>query len=482
MSHIISEIKSFYSVELSNDISSHLENVKVREITIDIPNKESLLLIAELILSLAATHKPTIIDSFDSFEDYKDKDILMSIINEWVIKKSDSHSEHSKDIQTGDPYYSNQEEISAYLTRIHTLEKENHELQDEIEDLRKKKYELIQETQRLEDRNKDNDVKYQEAQFLIDSMKNRLNNLSDSSNESVTFQIQISELKGKNADNENLIRKLRDEKEILIGEQKEKLRKINQELDRIKDKAIQYDNLMSRMEREKITFTEIYSLRNKISKLEITIKDQNDKIKVLKSMDDTDKGKLFKKIEELNSQLNQEQNKLEDVKREKKEIIDRCIDAEREVEILKRQNSEIKLTNDHNSFGMEITLEENLYGTNLTNLEDENLLKSTILDLETKLKMCVRDKDDLIIEVKELRDKLAISEDLVHKKDFELQGLNSRINTYKMGYEENIDNLKKITILTEKNYEMSSTLEKFKLDNLAYTNELSTKHKVPYYI
>lgn len=488
MSHLINEIKAYYNTELNIDISADLESIKVREMINQNPCIQYLLDISEYILGVAVTSEQRIyyIDNIENIENLKDRETLMNILDDRITSKKpindngshhESKNDHYDHSNKDNNYSDNEDEINAYISRINNLEKENNELLEEIHAIREKKYELMQEVQKLEDSNKDAEMRYDAALLSLENMRSRLNNMTDSTSDSVTYLIQISELKGRNLDFEHTIKKLRDEKEAITADSNSKIRKLNQDLDKYREKAIVYDNLVSKLEKEKITFPEIYGLRQRIIKQDNIIRDQEEKIKILKSMEDTDRGKLFKKIEELNLTISQEKNKFEEVMREKKELFDRCIETEKELDLVKKDLKEIQLKTSWVGSPIDGVTDE-MAGTNLTNLEEENHLRSNILELEIKLKMSIKTRDDLQTENKELLDKLHLSEESLSKKEAEVQSLSIKINSYKKGYEDNIENLKKITTLTEKNYEMSSAYEKMKIDNLEFTNELNSKHKV----
>lgn len=243
-------------------------------------------------------------------------------------KRRQTNQNKSKKKQNQDENHEN--ENTSFLTRIKYLEKENNILQTEILDLRSEILSIKNELQVVEDLQKDTDLKYQESQYIIDTYKRRESDYVNNSkyDNNTLLLMEISEYKGKIQQNENRIKRLMEEKEHVIGENKEKLYIKDKEIDRLKGIEQKYNNIIGKLEKEKIDISEIAKLRLKNINLETQIKQLEIKKDLKEDMND--KEVLLKKIEQLNYNLSEEKTKREELERDKSELIQKYITLERE--------------------------------------------------------------------------------------------------------------------------------------------------------
>ena len=268
----------------------------------------------------------------------------------------------------------------------------------------------------MEDIIKDHELKYQEviesSQKFNENTKNREINKHEDINVT-SLLIEVSEYKGKSNMDTLTIKKLKEEKETLIGENRQRLLNLSKELNLCKEKSLLYETFSMKLEKEGITFVDVFTLKQNNLRSNMIIKDQEEKIKALKSIDESDKGKLFKKIEEINFELTKEKQKNDDYQREKNELIRRCVELDRENQQLESQLSNYRNNDMTNMTNMNSMLNFNTaevtdiinYSSNFNNninpleeiaYEKENLaLRNKVLDLEIKIQSLEMEIDQL---------------------------------------------------------------------------------------
>lgn len=333
MSHLIMEIKFFYKQQIQIEIEQEiLDAFTVRDVIKDIPDKKLILTLAEWILGIAvqSERKTYYLDLINTFTEVRSNTLVQIIYN--VLQKGNSVG----DISIQEEEEEGKEETATYLIRINNLEKENAHLTEELVEVKESKLDLFKKNMNLEDNIKQLEQTVQEQNYMMDMYKQRENTLNDNQEESMNLHIQVSELKGKLKVTESMLSKAREEKELMNGEYKEKILKLNKEIEGLQEKGIKYDHLINKMEKEKLSFNSFHALKLKLSKAEMTIKDHEDKIRQLRNFDQ-DKSKYLKKIEDLNAALIQESQKIEDVEKINKNYVSTIGDYESELNTLKSQ-------------------------------------------------------------------------------------------------------------------------------------------------
>merc|ERR1712032_1106522 len=115
--------------------------------------------------------------------------------------------------------------------------------------------------------------------------------------ESLQLSIQLSELKGKLDAKEKNLYKIKEEKEKISEESKQKIINLQSENENLREKGVKYEILKEKM--DKIPIEDVNLLKSKLINSERRILELEEINKKLKNYD-VDKAKILKKIEELN--------------------------------------------------------------------------------------------------------------------------------------------------------------------------------------
>lgn len=481
MSRIYNQIKLFYMEINEIKIEEDEEKFSIRQIIAseeDVDTDletQSLTILAELILGIAAQCDNRIyyLQIMENKLDEEHSKELLSILNERISKKKKDLPK--SDYEERDSFDEDQQMYN--LMKIENLNIENNKLQEEIKTLHDKNLDQSKQIINLEFTIKDLEGRYQEMVYNIDMNKQvSVSQTADLENE-VGLAMQISEMRGKLEAKEQLVKKLRTEKESLIADFKDKIFNLQKENDNLQEKSIKYDVLKSNM--EKYNFEEINSLRNKLTHAEKIMKEQEERIKLLKNFDN-DKVKLLKKIEDLNCGILSEKEKANELIRENNLYKETILKNEEDMNFYRKQINQYR-TNDYEQELMrpESTLETHQSNAiSLNVLEEEAQSKKSMLELETKLKMLTDDKETLHKEKTLLEEQVKSLSKQLEETAEELNKVNKKVEKYKKAKDENILNLKKITELTEKNHELYSKIEEMKIDKLNSLNEIEKKHNV----
>lgn len=456
MSTILRDLKSYFNSKFDIYLNDEEFNIlKPRELIRNEADEHQLILLGEYLLFIAAQEEYyyKILEDIPTKDENGENNIykttLVKILEIRFSNKEDGEEEDL--LSNNDNNNSNENEKEdnenelAHIARINHLEKENQTLSSDILLLRERNIELIRENQLLDDLYKDTELRYQEALSSLDSLEKYRNkefsNNQDNHMDSTSYLIQISELNGKLKQNENTIKKIKEEKEHLIGETKENLYVMSKELNRLKEIEQKYLHFNSKLEKENLNINDIVKIKHKNSTYETTIKKLEDKIKSLLKIDESDKGKLFKKIEELNFMLSQEKQLVEETRSDKESIMSKYIDLQKESENDKKKIEEMdkimkNLQNTQEDFSNTIDnqIEATLSSINKSSTQDEETarLKSTILNFEIKIKRLeneIKQKKDCEYQLEDIEqmkfkiehfEKEAIEKNRLHEEQLEL--------------------------------------------------------------
>lgn len=522
-SHLLNDIKSFYNdvlnIELKNE--EEYKNIKVRELVQDNSKTSLIIYVSELILGIAVSceSRANYIEILQEIEDEEIKEILYCIlekrikINESkeILNKSsnnrinnynennfyyNNNDEEYQETDFGDNNYNNM----GYIERINSLEKENSNLLQELEKLREEKIELKIANQSLSEEIDELKIKLEEEIYNLNNYKDTANSLAESNINIVTYEIQISELKGRNAENENTIKKLKEEKVKLNEEYKDKIFNLNKELNKFKEKAAQLDYINKKLDHDKITIKDLFTIKIRYNQLESKLKDNENKIKALRSVDNCDTKLLHKKIEELNSIIIKEKNQYEELARIQtqtsnkyseleinynkliKELKESNIDINefnKNLELLKHNNKECNNNSNKNStINYSEIINDNINtDLNLQNIEQDDNQKQEITDLQVKLKVAIVENSNLKNSLSELNIEFKKLKESYTSKEHDFNIISSKLEKYKKKYEDYEDNLKKVSELSSKNFELLSSIDSVKLKNIEEISELKSNHK-----
>lgn len=459
LSTIYKQIVYFYKEEIEIEFEDNFFNPK--------DNKDSnFRKLAELITGMAAQcdKREYFLQIMQNMEN-KDSTELFTILTERITAytKEMRIDEFKKNDE------SEEDEQTAFFLRIESLEIENYKLQDELKNANEKIADLTKENYTNELNMKEMEGKYQE---LLNSFENRNSDSFQKNDleEHVNLSIQLSELKGKLEAREKNIQKLKEEKEKIIDDYKNKLLNLQKETEILREKSIKYDVLKEKMH----SLDEINNLKSKIMQNERIIKDQDEKIKKLKNYD-VDKSILLKKIEELNFELSQEREKMSDIIKENSYYKDLIIQSENDIKFLKKQTEALK-----NSQSDSVTLNalevssEKI--TPLSELEDHANLKKTILELETKIKLNNTDRENFNKEKSELEEKIAQLNQKLEENQKEMDKFMKKESKYIKYKEEKHTFITKISDIMEKLHEARSENENLRFQKSKELTETETNY------
>lgn len=434
------EIKYFYKQQIQVEIDQEvLDNFGVRDIVQDIPDMKLIVTLAEWILGIAvqSERKTYYLDLIKGFKNEEVSNTLVQIIYNVLQKGTDD--ENNNDEDNSNNYISDKaednEDTTTYLIRINNLEKENIHLTEELSELKESKLELLKKNIELEDSVKLLEQQVIEQTYIAEMVKQRETSLNDNQEESLNLHIQVSELKGKLKVTETMLTKVKEEKEIMHGELKEKILKLNKEIEALQEKGIKYDHLVNKMEKEKLSFNSFHTLRIKLENAELKIKDQEDKIRQLKNFDQ-DKSKYLKKIEDLNAALIEESQKIEESENDKKKYIDRIVTYENEITELKSQVINYRSNENNNNFSGLLN-EDDIVANNIHKMEGKSLNDVIeVTDNEEKRELELKLSEQKNIYIEDLKNRLKIEEDTVKLLKESNNKYKNSLGEFQMKYDE----------------------------------------------
>jgi len=437
LSLIYKRIIKFYNEIIEIEFEANFFNSKESSL-------ENFLKLAELIAGVAAKceNNEYYLQIMQNMQEATEMfNILSERISAYV--KTDNFrgkSSESEDDNTDRPYLF--KKIQHMSQEIDKLNEENKELRNKISDLTKDNY-------NYELSLKDIETKYQE---LLEQ-KNSDNSLSNEYEDNVSLSIQLFELKGKLEAKEKHLQNLKDSKDKAIEEYSNKISQLQRENEGYKEKARRYEVLKEKYDKSQNEDYQV--IKQKLIQSEKLIKDQEEKIKKLKSFD-LEKSTLLNKIQELNYELDQDREKLVEITKENNYYKESIINLETDLIFYKNQNENL-MTNQ--SRDLVVKDDKNL---SLKELEDMTYLKKQILEFDAKFKIVSNEKGLMLNEKSEMQQNFnKIQKDFENAKS-QLMQYDKKISKYSKFKEEKESLLKKINDLMEKNIEMKGEIENLK--------------------
>jgi chromosome segregation ATPase len=308
----------------------------------------------------------------------EDKNIIFDILSEKLptkVNENEKEYEHNNSVNDRDL-----EEHNNMLLKIDTLERESQELTVTNQQLTVQNEDLKTQIVQINHNYFDLESKYNELAAELE-YKNEKNNKEYE--DSVSLSIQLSETKGKLDAREIALVKLKDEKEKIMSDFGQKVQVLKSENEILKEKSLKYDLLKEKLDKYETKIEELNNLKSKNLQNEKIIKDQDEKIKKLKSFVDTDKSKLLKRIEELNFQISEENEKIVEYKKEIEIYKENIINKENELSNFKKQVDSYKSNEILTEIErLDLNLEKK---STLVEIEEQNDIKKQKLELETKV-------------------------------------------------------------------------------------------------
>ena len=114
----------------------------------------------------------------------------------------------------------------------------------------------------------------------------------------------------------------------------------------------------------------------------------------------------------------------------------------------------------------------------ILDIENENDTKKQVIDLDTKLKMSLLDKEGLVKDKKELEDLVQKLSDDLNSKNIEDEKLRKKGEKYDRYKDERKTFLSKISDLMQKNHELVIEIENVKLMKIREKQEIETNLNV----
>lgn len=458
MGLLYGRIIKFYKEVIGIEFEENFFNVK------DLQSELNFRRLSELITGIAAQcdKRGMFLQIMQNMEN-EDSTELFTILTERIsaytenmqITEFKKHDESDADDQT------------ALYVRIEGLELENGKYQEEIKFLNDKIADLTKQNYTLELTIRETESKYTE---LVNSIEHRNSDLFHKKDfeDSVSLAIQMSELKGKLEAREKNLQKIREEKEKLVDEYKQKLNATGKENELLREKSIKYDVLKEKM--EKFSIDEISNLKVKIIQSERVIKEQEEKIKKIKNMD-VDKTKLLKRIEELQSELDLEKEKNKDIIKESNYYKDMIVEKENDLRFLKKQVETFNIQNefkepDNDNLESKFSLQE---------VEDDARNKRYVLELETRIKIIHSDKDILAKEKSDLEEKVERMSMELEENKKEMEKYTKKLDKYNKYKTEKHTLIQKINDYMEKLHEMKVENDNLKVQQGKEKVDFETK-------
>ncbi len=335
--------------------------------------------------------------------------------------------------------------------RVENAEKECLKLTEEIQEMQNKITDLTRQNYTYELNLKESEAKYNELIATVERKESE--NIQNNQNEyefNINLSIQLSELKGKLEAKEKSFNELKNRTEQKIEDLNNQITALRKENGTLKENSVKYEVLKKQM--KKISMEDMYAIKQRLLQSERSNKEKEEEIKRLKSMDD--RSILLKKIEELNSNIVLLEEKLNAMKIENNTYRMKIVQSEGEINQLREQkrlllDEKNNGNNDNNSQEQTgITLGTIVNEENKKKYEEE--LKIRILELETKMDILIKDKDNLTKEKNNLTEELEKNKKLLTEQNSQIDKLNKKIEKYSQFKKENQTFISKITDLMDK--------------------------------
>ena len=267
--------------------------------------------ISQIIAAIAAqcSNKEFFIGIMQNELSDDDQKVMFNILNSIIYKKENLSNDEI-----------NHEDKVPLSLKFDVIESENKSLRLSNESYIKKLADLIINNNKLEQNLSELEQKY--SDLLISSTLNEKNSVDSQKNVSsssiddcVNLSIQLSEIRGKLEAKEQVLLKVKEEKDKIYMDLSKKNFMLKQENDELKEKNLKYDLLKENFEKNKKMLDEMHTIRFRNNYLEKLIKQSEEKLKKFKNSEN-DKNKLLKRIEELNCELSEEKEKSEEFSRQ----------------------------------------------------------------------------------------------------------------------------------------------------------------------
>ncbi len=317
--------------------------------------------------------------------DEDDQNIMFNILSSRIVVKYESP------INNEDNHENLSEDKNTLVNKIELLENENQKLKISNDNWIEKYNKLLLTNSNLEHSYAELEQKYSELLIStsnadnksVDSQKTEKNNQLE---ELVNLSIQLSEIKGKLEAKEQIIIKLKDEKEKTYMDLSKKILLLKQENDELKENNYKYEFLKEKYEKANKALDELNNYRNRNIHLEKLLKQSEEKIKILSNYEN-DKKKLLKKIEDLTFSLSEEKEKNSDLQIQKQQYYDLTVILESNLQSIKnvRRNSTAQdlKSNDLNLSAADWA---SVKSKNVLSEIDNEILRKQLAELETKVK------------------------------------------------------------------------------------------------
>ena len=331
--------------------------------------------------------------------------------------------------------------------RVENAEKECLKLTEEIQEMQNKITDLTRQNYTYELNLKESEAKYNELIATVERKESE--NIQNNQNEyefNINLSIQLSELKGKLEAKEKSFNELKNRTEQKIEDLNNQITALRKENGTLKENSVKYEVLKKQM--KKISMEDMYAIKQRLLQSERSNKEKEEEIKRLKSMDD--RSILLKKIEELNSNIVLLEEKLNAMKIENNTYRMKIVQSEGEINQLREQKRLLldEKNNGNNDNNTGITLGTIVNEENKQKYEEE--LKMRILELETKMDILIKDKDNLTKEKNNLTEELEKNKKLLTEQNSQIDKLNKKIEKYSQFKKENQTFISKITDLMDK--------------------------------
>lgn len=396
--------------------------------------------------------------------DHDDSSELFAILTERIS----AYTENNKTENHKNDDSFEEDEYAALYLKIENLENESLKLHDTIDDQSKKISELNKLNYNYELTVKELEAKYQDLINTIDPKSSQYNNnkenYKENLEESLQMSIQLSELRGKLDAKEKNLAQIREEKEKLKNKYKKQVLDLQTENEQLREKGVKYEILKEKM--DKFPLEDVSLLKSKLVNSERRVNELEELNKKLKNYD-VDKAKILKKIEELNYELIQEKEKNSDLLKENNYYKDLVVQNDNDIRFYKKEIETLKKKTETNSPDTH-DIEKKV---SLFDIENEHDSKKQIIDLDTKLKISLADKEALAKDKKELEALVQKLTDDMMAQNIESEKLKKKGDKYTKYKEERHTFLTKISDLMDKVHDYKIQFENQKLEKIKEKQE-----------
>jgi len=406
-------------------------------------DKDQLIIMAELLIFLSAISSK--VDVFlDKLEVVEDKYIHLycSISDKYLVNINDQTIKNN---------------IDEYRTnRTSNIQKSNSDIKDynkllkNISDLERENNSLKEHNNILEKKYSDLEIKHREALRDVEFLRNSNKKNMQVQEELLKDSMLTTQLKTQLSQKDIEIADIKSDYEFQIKSLEEKISTLNDKLEIYRDRISNLQSLSNENEKLKIKIKELNLLKEKQVEYEDLIINMESKNRMIDSSI-KDKQSLFNQLEKINSDLLAEKEKCRRLENDRKRIEADFIETKNELSRIEKQLkiSEAQLHNFQNLKRNSLGDNEFGYATfSLEDIDQNNFMSEMKKSNEERIKLLEYQNEELRKEKMELMSRLESDE--FNVKSNEVAALNSEIDYLNLENKKIINERDKLLIERDK--------------------------------